>query len=64
VAASSSAVAPPAHVREAYRLLSAGGANARVQELKTDLGQDGLLSEGEALKAPLSTFMASLERAR
>lgn len=64
VSASSSAVAPPAHVQNAYRLLSAGGANARAHELKTELGQDGLLLEGEALRAPLSAFMASLERAR
>ncbi|HYV47276.1 MAG TPA: alpha/beta fold hydrolase [Myxococcaceae bacterium] len=64
VSASSSAVAPPAHVRDTYRLLSAGGANARAFELKTELGQDGLLADAEQLKGPVGAFLATLDRPR
>jgi homoserine O-acetyltransferase len=62
VASSTSAVAPPSHVRDTYHLLAAGGANARAHELHSDLGQEGLLLEGERLRGPLSAFMASLDR--
>jgi homoserine O-acetyltransferase len=64
VSASSSSVAPTAHVKDAYRLLSAGGANVRAHEMRTEMGQDGLLSEAGELRAPISAFMASLDRAR
>jgi homoserine O-acetyltransferase/O-succinyltransferase len=64
VSASSSAVAPPGHVRDAYRLLSAGGAKVRAHELKTERGQDGLLVDAEQLREPVGAFLAALDRPR
>ena len=64
VSCATSAIAPPSHVRDAYHLLTAGGTNARAYELQSDLGQEGLLSETERLRGPLSAFLATLDRGR
>ena len=64
VSSSSSAVAPTAHVKNAYHLLATSGRNARVHEVRSDLGQEALLVETEKLRGPISAFLATLDRAR